>query len=147
MTEGIIIGLITVVGGIIVAFINKLNVTDKKVDTIVQDAREAREQTANTHTTNLRDDLDRAINGIDTLKSMVEDLATTQKLQGNEVRRITKRLDAVQEEDLFIEDTLERTNVRHARAIAAVSSDNQHEIQKLRREILDIIRNEAQGLT
>lgn len=62
MTEPVIIALITVVGGgvlgILGTLVAKLNHVGKRVNQVGKDATIAREQTQNSHETNLRDDLD-----------------------------------------------------------------------------------------
>ena len=60
MTEPITLQIITVLGGVIVALIG-----NRKLNRIGGDAREARDQTANSHGTNLRDDLDRIEGKVD----------------------------------------------------------------------------------
>lgn len=62
MSEAVIITLITVVGGgllgIMSALVAKINNVGRRVNQVGRDATIAREQTQNSHETNLRDDLD-----------------------------------------------------------------------------------------
>lgn len=56
MTETVIVQIITTAGVVIVAFMQLL--TNRRLKTVGEDAAEARNQTKNTHETNLRHDLD-----------------------------------------------------------------------------------------
>lgn len=62
MTEAVTITLITVVGGglltILGTLVAKINHVGKRVNQVGRDATIAREQTQNSHKSNLRDDLD-----------------------------------------------------------------------------------------
>lgn len=62
MTEPVIITLITVLGGgvlgILATLVGKINNVGRRVRQVGKDATIAREQTQNSHETNLRDDLD-----------------------------------------------------------------------------------------
>lgn len=69
----------TALAGVVVALINrpvrkKLDAAEKKLGAVAADAREARDQTANTHTTNLREDLDEKFAEVLTAVSEVKDV-------------------------------------------------------------------------
>ena len=55
MSDAVIVTLISVVGGGLITLLGTLLA---KVNRVGKDAAEARDQTANSHTTNLRDDID-----------------------------------------------------------------------------------------
>jgi hypothetical protein len=134
MTEAIIIALIANTAMVIATLI--------KQGSIAKDAKEARDQTANTHSTNLRDDVDRVIAGVSALTVSVEDLRCAQEQQAAETRRITSKLEFQHRDDEFLGETIDRTRIEQERALAMAVQDRRDQFDMFRREIPDIIRAE-----
>lgn len=121
MSEAVWVAIIVQTGGIIAAAF----VGGKKLNRIGGDAKEAREQTANTHTTNLRDDIDDvkgAVKGIERTVTRLSDWATD-----------------LTNADLAIERTLDRKTLANEREIARVRDENAAHAEKLRRDLLEAI--------
>lgn len=77
----------TALAGVVVALINrpvrkKLDAAEKKLGAVAADAREARDQTANTHDTNLREDLDEKF---DQVLTAVTEVKTEQREQRRDI--------------------------------------------------------------
>lgn len=120
MSDGIAIALITTLGAVLLEVVRQ----GRKLNRIGSDAREARDQTANTHSTNLRDDLDGVGGKVNTLSGQVHGLTRT-------LHRIEGWMKDLTDADTQLEDTMDR------RKLAA-----QRDLGKLREEIPDIIRTE-----
>lgn len=120
MTEPIILALIAQAGLIGTALIAQ----SRKLNRIGSDAREARDQTANSHGTNLRDDVDNVDGKVVALSGQMHGLART-------LHRIEAWMKDLTEADSQLEDTMDR------RKLAA-----QRDLGKLREEIPEIIRAE-----
>lgn len=76
MTEGVTIQLITTAGVVLVGFMQLF--TNRRLKVVGKDAAEAREQTKNTHETNLRHDLDEVkdkVTGLDDAVTKASDAA------------------------------------------------------------------------
>lgn len=99
MTEAVWVQIITTLGLVVIAVIG-----NRKLNRIGGDAREAREQTANTHETNLRDDVDA--------------IAELVRGQSRHLERIDRHLEDLHTEDESIEQTLGTRAGRLARALA-----------------------------
>lgn len=120
MDPQIIVALIAQTGAILAILIS----TRRKLSSVGDDAREARDQTANSHGTNLRDDVDNVDGKVVALSGQMHGLARTLHRIEGWVRDLT-------DADAQLEDTIDR------RKIAA-----QRELMKLRDDIPEIIRTE-----
>lgn len=109
-------GLITACGGVIGGMFGAISAvskshreTEKKLDSIRELAHEAKEQTTNSHGTNMRDDLDALGDKLDALgerlgvvAKQVAAVAHTQQLQGQEINahgKVLAQLQAAQQQD------------------------------------------------
>lgn len=115
MSEAIVIALITQAAGVVVVLLQQ----NRKLERIGSDAREARDQTANNHGTNLREDLDRIESKVDRF--------------GADVR-------ALHDEDEELGHTVSRGQVRAQRALARAIDDRNEQLDRLREEIPVMIR-------
>jgi hypothetical protein len=71
MSDTVLVALVTVVGGGLLGILGTLI---SKVNRVGKDAAEARDQTANSHTINLRDDIDEKHDVVDTKLDLVLDI-------------------------------------------------------------------------
>lgn len=71
MSDAVVVTLITVFGGGLIGILGTLAA---KLNRVGKDAAEARDQTANSHTTNLRDDIDDKHDVVDTKLDLVLDI-------------------------------------------------------------------------
>lgn len=67
MSDGVIISLITTGGAVLIALLEFMRRQHKAIGEVRETASITREQVQNSHTTNLRDDIDRVLTGIDML--------------------------------------------------------------------------------
>ena len=94
---------------------------NRKLRTIGEDAREARDQTANSHGTNLRDDLDRIEGKVD---------------------RTAADVRALHDDDAELGDTMSRGQVRASRALNRAIDDRNEQLDRMREEIPLIVRRQ-----
>lgn len=134
MTEAIVIAIITQTALIIVSLIQNRN-TSKKTESIAADAKVARDQTANTHNTNLRDDVDVVIGSVQNISKDIRDVKLGLELQGAEIIRIGQRLEAQHRDDEFLEETIDRARIASDRALRQAIEDRKKALQDLRDEI------------
>jgi len=71
MSEAVIVTLITVIGGGLIGILGTLAA---KISRVGKDAAEARDQTANSHTINLRDDIDEKHDVVETQLGLILDI-------------------------------------------------------------------------
>jgi hypothetical protein len=71
MSDTVLVALVTVVGGGLLGILGTLI---SKINRVGKDAAEARDQTANSHTINLRDDIDEKHDVVDTKLDLVLDI-------------------------------------------------------------------------
>lgn len=122
MSEAIIIQLIVTLGVILVPGIPAYFAFKSKLVEIADDAREARVQVKNTHTTNLREEGDERHGEI---MDKLEALAETQTEQGRNIRGVRKEIGLLHEADRQVRrelsDHLEQTaeNMALVRRLAA----------------------------
>ena len=116
MTEPVTLQIITTVGLVVVAWLG-----NRKLNRIGGDAREARDQTANSHGTNLRDDMDRHEEKLDAMRLEIRGL---------------------HDDDGELGDTVSRQGVRSARALARAIDDRNEQLDRLREEIPIIVRRQ-----
>lgn len=145
MTEAIVIAIITQTALIIVSLIQNRN-TSKKTASIAADAKVARDQTANTHNTNLRDDVDVVIGSVQNISKDIRDVKLGLELQGADIVRIGQRLEAQHRDDEFLEETIDRARIAQERALRQAIEDRTKALQDLRDE-LPILVNQHIDLT
>lgn len=117
MDPQIIVALIAQTGAILGILIS----TRRKLSSIGDDAREARDQTANSHGTNLRDDLDRIEAKVD---------------------RTAADVRALHDDDAELGDTVSRGQVRASRALNRAIDDRNEQLDRMREEIPVIVRRQ-----
>lgn len=92
MSDAVVVTLITVVGGGLLTILGALL---SKVNAVGKDAAEARDQTANSHDINLRDDIDlkhdSVRDSLDLILDIVKGLQQSDRDQWAEIRDINRR--------------------------------------------------------
>ena len=120
MPDDVVIQLITTGGLIVVAIVG-----NKKLNRIGGDAKEARDQTANTHDTNLRDDLDEKFAGL-----------------ARKVDHLGREITSLHDDDAVIDSTLSRQRIRASKALADAVRERDEMLDRLREEVPSIARRE-----
>lgn len=82
-------GILSIIGIAVAEFMRRQN---KALKEVRADTAVAREQTANSHTTNLRDDIDRVLHGIDKLAARVDALGVDLAWERRERMDVASRL-------------------------------------------------------
>lgn len=118
----VVVQLVTTGGLIVIALIGR-----KKLDAIAGDAKEARDQTANTHKSNLRDD-------IDGLRDDVTGLKDTLGVVHGDLRGLQKDVTGLRSADGTIRKQL-----------ALAVQDREHALEQLRAEIPGRIAREIRA--
>lgn len=131
MTEAIIVALIANLALIIKSMIDQR--------AIAKDAKIARDQTANSHETNLRDDLDGVAGRLSDISKDLQKLQTGLESQGASIDRIKEKLELQHEDDEFLKERLERAREYHDNALLMAVQDRHTELALLRRDIPEII--------
>lgn len=133
MSEAIAVQLITTAGLIVVALLG-----NRKLNRIGSDAKEAREQTANSHQDaefpNLREELTAVHND-------VREVAEIVRGHDRHFERIDRNLDDLHRDDSQIEDSISRERLAATRALAAAVQDRDLHISELRSELTRHIRS------
>lgn len=127
MTENITIQIITTLGLVVVAWLG-----NRKLNRIGSDAKEAREQTANSHQNaefpNLREELT-------AVHADVREVAEIVRGHDRHLERLDRHLEDLHTEDTHIEDTIDRKTAANARALAAAVDERNTLYSQLRQEL------------
>lgn len=134
MTEAIIIALIANLALLIKSLIDQHGIK-RQTQQIGKDAKESRDQTANSHSTNLRDDLD-------TVLGVVRGVESGLEKQGAKLARIEGRLQMQHEDDEMLQLKLDRSREYHDDTLAMAVEDRREQFAELRRDIPAMIRHE-----
>ena len=139
LTEPVMVQMITTLGLVITAILG-----GRKLNKVGRDAKEARDQTANTHETNLRDDLDsQHASVIEGLKEVILDIRglrddhqATRKDIGilhGAIRGVVRDITGLRETDSQARSEL-----------AAAVAERNEELNRVRLDIPSLIRQECQ---
>ena len=128
MTE-VLVQIVTALGLIVVAVVNKRDskATRTAVHAVAEDARVTREQTENSHAgaeyPNLRDQQDAQLALSRETHDQVLALAEVQRGQDRRLDRIERQTADLRRADEATDDTLDRHELDHARALARALTD------------------------
>ena len=118
MTEALWVAIIVQTGGVVAAVL----AGGKKLNRIDSNAKETRDQTANTHKTNLRDDLD-------DIRGEVRGIA-------RQVARFTTWMSDLTAADEAIERSVDRQALANAREIARAHDEQEARMENMRRDLI-----------
>lgn len=144
--DAIIVALITQTFGLIGLLINQFSSNKKQKQmaetqqVIAEHAKEARDQTANSHKTNFRDDLDSVALGVVNLTHAVEGIKQDQSQLVVDVDRLGKMIEAQHKDDEFLEHTIDRLRVNSERALARAVEDRKSEFIELHENLPHLIQ-------
>lgn len=130
MSDAIWVQVVTAAGLVIVAIINKRDsrATRSAVRAVAEDVRVTRDHTENAHTDaeypNLRDELT-------SVRETVEGMAQVQRGQDRRLDRIERQTADLRRADEATDDTLDRHELDHARALARAIADRDRALTDL----------------
>lgn len=130
MTEAVWVQIVTALGLVVVAVINKRDsrATRRELSAVATDVRVTRDHTENEHLDapypNMRDE-------ITSVRETVEGMAQVQRGQDRRMERIERQTADLRDAGDATDDTLDRYQSRHARALADAVADRKRDMADL----------------